>query len=520
MPCIFCYSTAYPLPSFSMERIFDMTNTQSIYKDISDRTDGEIFIGVTGPVRSGKSTFIRKFMESVVLPGIKNEKDRIRTADELPQSAGGRTVMTTEPKFIPDEAVEVTFGEGNTAKVKLIDCVGYIIPDIIGDTENGQIRMVNTPWSDEPIPFNVAAETGTRKVITEHSTVGVIVTSDGSIGEIPRENYVEAESRTVKELQELGKPFVIVVNSATPHTPEAEALALELEEKYTAPVALLNCQELDSSDACEIMKLLITEFPIKEIKLSLPCWTSALECDHAIKRSVTDMLKSSLTDISRMGDVKRMRKTLTDSLCDTLGGGECITREINMGTGKASLSVELSQELFYKTLRELSGLDINDESDIVRNLSSLSLAKKEYDRFASAVRDVESKGYGIVMPEMDDLTLAEPEIVKHSGGYGVKLRATAPSIHMIKAQIETELSPIVGTEEQSEELVRSLLSEFEEDPRSIWNTNLFGKSIYELVNDGLHAKLEHMPEDARERFGETLSKVINEGASGLICILL
>lgn len=497
-----------------------MTKSQSIYKDISDRTDGEIFIGVTGPVRSGKSTFIRKFMEVSVLPGIKNEKDRLRAADELPQSAGGRTVMTTEPKFIPDEAVEVTFGESNTAKVKLIDCVGYIIPDIIGDTENGQVRMVNTPWNEEAIPFNEAAEIGTRKVIAEHSTVGIIVTSDGSVGDIPRENYVEAESRTVRELQELGKPFVIIVNSSAPHTPEAEALALELEDKHTAPVALLNCQELDNSDVEEIMKLLITEFPIKEISISLPEWTSALDSDHLIRRSFTDMLKSSLADISRMGDVKRMRRALTDSLCEKLGGGECAVNEINMGNGNASLSVKLANELFYKTLNELSGLDVNGEADIVKYLTSLSKSKKEFDRFVSAVRDVESKGYGIVMPDMDDLTLAEPEIVKHSGGYGVKLRATAPSIHMIRAQIETELSPIVGTEEQSEELVHSLLSEFEEDPRSIWNTNLFGKSIYELVNDGLHAKLEHMPEDARERFGETLSKVINEGASGLICILL
>ncbi|MBR5632417.1 MAG: stage IV sporulation protein A, partial [Clostridia bacterium] len=280
-----------------------MTKSQSIYKDISTRTDGEIFIGVTGPVRSGKSTFIRKFMESVVLPGIKSEKDRIRTADELPQSAGGRTVMTTEPKFIPDEAVEVTFGEGNTARVKLIDCVGYLIPDIIGDTENGQVRLVNTPWNDEPIPFAEAAETGTRKVIAEHSTVGIVVTSDGSVGEIPRENYVEAEGRTVRELQELGKPFVIVVNSAEPHTPEAEALALELEGKYAAPVALLNCQELDSSDAEEIMKLLITEFPIKEISITMPRWTVALDSDHPIRRSVTDMLRASLTDITRMSDV-------------------------------------------------------------------------------------------------------------------------------------------------------------------------------------------------------------------------
>ena len=498
----------------------DMTKSQSIYKDISTRTDGEIFIGVTGPVRSGKSTFIRKFMESVVLPGIKSEKDRIRTADELPQSAGGRTVMTTEPKFIPDEAVEVTFGEGNTARVKLIDCVGYLIPDIIGDTENGQVRLVNTPWNDEPIPFAEAAETGTRKVIAEHSTVGIVVTSDGSVGEIPRENYVEAEGRTVRELQELGKPFVIVVNSAEPHTPAAEALALELEGKYAAPVALLNCQELDSSDAEEIMKLLITEFPIKEISITMPRWTVALDSDHPIRRSVTDMLRASLTDIARMGDVKRMRKSLTDSLCETMDGGECTVCEINMGNGNASLKIRLARELFYKTLHELSGLDVADEADIIESLTALAKAKKEFDRFASAVRDVEAKGYGIVMPDMDDLTLAEPEIVKHSGGYGVKLRATAPSIHMIKAQIETELSPIVGTEEQSEELVRSLLSEFESDPHSIWNTNLFGKSIYELVNDGLHAKLEHMPEDARERFGETLSKVINEGASGLICILL
>lgn len=497
-----------------------MTNSQSIYRDISDRTDGEIFIGVTGPVRSGKSTFIRKFMEAAVIPGIKNEKDRIRAADELPQSAGGRTVMTTEPKFIPDEAVEVTFGESSTAKVKLIDCVGYIIPDIIGDMENGQVRMVNTPWHDEPVPFNEAAEIGTKKVITEHATVGIVVTSDGTVGDIPRDNYVEAEERTVRELRELGKPFVLVVNSSVPQSPEAEALALELEAKYAAPVALLNCQELDNSDVEGIMKLLITEFPIKEISIAMPEWTGALDSVHPIKRSVTDMIKASLKGVSRMGDVKSLRMALTDSLHEMLGGGECTVDEVNMGNGNAALSVRLADELFYKTLNELSGLDVNGKSDIIRHLTALSDIKKEYDKFVSAIRDVEMKGYGIVMPDMDDLTLAEPEMVKHSGGYGVKLRAAAPSIHMIKAQIETELSPIVGTEEQSEELVRSLLAEFEEDPKSIWNTNLFGRSIYELVNDGLHAKLEHMPEDARERFGETLSKVINEGASGLICILL
>lgn len=497
-----------------------MVKNTSVYRDLTERTDGEIYIGVVGPVRSGKSTFIRKFMEELVLPGIKNEQDRMRASDELPQSAGGRTVMTTEPKFIPDEAATVSFGDGVTARVRLIDCVGYLIPDILGDTEDGKKRLVKTPWSKEPIPFDVAAEMGTRKVITDHSTVGLLVTGDGTVGDIPRENYVEAEERVADELRALSKPFAVILNSSTPDSPESERLAVELEEKYGAPVALLSCQDLDASDIEEIMKLIITEFPVREISVSLPEWTAVLESSHPIRRTLTECIKSIAADITRMGDVADFRRALSSTVGEVLGKCDSIVDTMSMGCGKVAISIKFSPELFYKTITELTGLDIKGEADLLSNLRTLSAVKKEYDRFADAIDEVNEKGYGIVMPDMEDMTLAEPEIVKQAGGYGVRLRATAPSIHMIRACIETELNPTVGTEEQSEELVRSLLSEFEEDPGGLWNTNLFGKSIYELVNDGIHAKLEHMPDDAREKLGETLAKVINEGASGLVCILL
>lgn len=497
-----------------------MAQTANIYRDIADRTAGEIYIGVVGPVRSGKSTLVRRFMEELVLPNMTGDYDRQRALDELPQSAGGKTVMTTEPKFVPDEAVTVCVDGVNEMKVKLIDCVGYLIPGALGDTENGEARLVNTPWQDDPIPFETAAEMGTRKVIAEHSTVGLLVTTDGTIGEIPRENYVAAEERVARELTELGKPFAVILNSKNPSSPEAETLADELEKKYSAPVALLSCTDIDSADIEGILKLIIPEFPIREVTLSLPRWMSVLEVDHWLKEAALSAVRSAAEGVRKMGDVKAFRRRLSEGLSEKCGKCDAELTAVDMGSGNAELTLDLPSELFYRMIGETTGITVADESELLSSMKSLAAMKKEYDRFAAAIDEVNAKGYGIVMPDLEDMTLDEPQIVKQAGNYGVKLRATAPSVHMIRADIETELSPVVGTEQQSEELVKFILEEFEEDPSSIWNTNLFGRSIYELVNEGLHAKLEHMPEDAREKLGETLGRIINEGASGLVCIIL
>ena len=488
----------------------------SIYKDIAERTANTFYLGVIGPVRTGKSTFIKKFMEALVIPNILDENERERARDEMPQSAAGKTVMTTEPKFIPDEAVEITLADNAVMKVKIIDCVGYIIPDAIGHIEDGHPRMVHTPWQSEPMPFIEAAELGTRKVINEHSTVGMLVTTDGTIGELPRENYVEAEERVVRELKEINKPFAIILNSANPRSDTAVSLAYKLEEKYSAPVALVNCLELDSDDIRHILELVLCEFPVCEIKVKLPDWLNALEVTHSLRGALNDFIMERASAVTKIGEISRV---FTD-----VGQSDIVKSvkvdKIDLGKGRASLTVELCDGLYYKTISELCGFDISSEEKLITLLRELAGMKEKYDRVAEALDEVEKKGYGIVTPEIDDLKLEEPEIVKQSGGYGVRLRASAPSIHMIKAEIETEISPVVGTEQQSEELVKYMLKEFEENPKKIWDSNLFGKTLYELVNEGLHTKLDHMPDDARAKLSETLARIINEGSGGLICIIL
>jgi stage IV sporulation protein A len=488
----------------------------NIYQDIAERTEGDIYIGVVGPVRTGKSTFIKKFMDLLVIPNIENSYRKERTRDELPQSAAGKTIMTTEPKFVPNEAVEIALGDNATLKVRLIDCVGYIVNGALGHIENNAPRMVSTPWFEQEIPFYQAAEIGTRKVITEHSTIGLVITTDGSITDIPREDYVDAEARVVRELKEINKPFIMLLNSTKPYDQEVQKLREDLENKYAIPVMAVNCAQLQIDDINTIMEKVLFEFPLKEIGINMPKWVDALENGHWLRVSMINAIKESLKNVSKIREVK--------IATSSLNGYDFIEKvyfdKIDLGQGKVLIDIATPENLFYKVLGETSGFDIDGEDKLITLMKELSNIKKQYDKIAFALHEVKQKGYGIVSPTIDELTLEEPEIVKQGNKFGVRLRASAPSIHMIRADIETEVSPIVGTEKQSEELVHYLLKEFEVDPRKIWKSNIFGKSLHELVNEGLHNKLYRMPEDAQIKLQETLQKIINEGSGGLICIIL
>ncbi|MBQ7354577.1 MAG: stage IV sporulation protein A [Clostridia bacterium] len=491
-------------------------NPSTVYDEIAVRTGGNIYIGVVGPVRTGKSTFIKRFLETVVLPGIPESYDRERARDEMPQSAAGKTVMTTEPKFIPDNGVEIETAGKMRLSVKLVDCVGYIVPDALGQTENGKPRMVMTPWSTTPLPFGEAAEMGTRKVITDHSTIGVLVTTDGSVTELPRQGYEEAERRVAAELTALGKPFVVVLNSAHPDDPASEALALELEARYNAPVALVSCQTLDADDILHILELVLHQFPLREVGVKLPDWVSVLEPDHPVRRGIQEALLSAAAKISRVGQAKEVFSTLAEA--DYIERAEL--RGLDLGIGRAELELTPPPALYYQVLSGWTGLSIADQRELITTVRNLAGIKRRYDKIAGALAAAEATGYGIVEPDVTEMRLEEPKIVHHSGGYGVKLKASAPSLHLIRTSIETEISPVVGTQQQSEDLIKYLLSEFEENPASIWSTNLFGKTLYELVNEGIHQKLAAMPEDARLKLADTISRIINEGSTGLICILL
>ena len=492
-----------------------MTNS-NIYNDIAKRTDGDIYIGVVGPVRSGKSTFIQRFMEGLVIPNIESEYEKSRANDELPQSAAGRTIMTTEPKFIPENGVEVNLDDAMKLKVRMIDCVGYIVPGSLGYIENEQPRMVMTPWYDEPVPFNMAAELGTQKVINEHSTVGVLVTTDGSISDIPRHEYEEAEERVVNELKSINKPFIILLNCLNPHNKEAVELSEKLSLKYSIPVMPINCQDLDIDGIKEIISKILYEFPIKEIAINVPKWISALDSNHWLKKDITSSIHSACKTTKKIRDLN----TLAEQIKNYEHVSDTKLNSVDLGSGCADIFVSLDDTLFYKIISEKSGIDISNDEELIENIIELSDIKQRYARFQNAINEVEATGYGIVMPTPEELTLEEPEIMHQGGRYGVRLKASAPSIHMMKANITTEVNPIVGSEKQSEELVMYLLKEFEEDPIKIWDSNIFGKSLNELVNEGLHTKLARMPDDARVRLQETLERLINEGCSGLICIIL
>ena len=491
-----------------------MKNT--IYQDIATRTNGDIYLGVVGPVRTGKSTFIKRFMETLVIPSIENVYVKERAKDELPQSGSGRTIMTAEPKFVPEDAVNVDLGEGVDCSVRLIDCVGYMVSSAAGQFEDGQERMVTTPWFSEEIPMSRAAEEGTHKVITEHSTIGLVITTDGSICDIPREDYVEAEERVISELRAIGKPFALVLNSAQPNAGATRELAGELSEKYGVSCVCVSCLELTEADISEILRSVLCEFPVVELGVFFPSWVDALPLEHPIKSAMLSTVREATKELSRIRDVFGVVKNLEAGE----GVEEVRLREMQMGCGCASLVIELPRSLYYQTISEQSGLDIHDDGDLMALLTEMSGIKSEYDRISVALRDVREKGYGVVMPSGDELHLEEPEIVRQGGRYGVRLKASAPSIHMIRANIETEVSPALGGEKASEEIINFLLQGFEGDVSRIWESNIFGKSLYDIASEGLTNKIKRLPEDAQAKLQETLQRIINEGGGGLICILL
>ena len=489
---------------------------RSIYKDISSRTHGDIYIGVVGPVRTGKSTFIKRFMDSIVLPNIGDENLRRRTKDELPQSSGGRTIMTTEPKFIPEEAVQINVDSTATLKVRMIDCVGYVVDSAMGYMEEDAPRMVKTPWDDSEMPFDRAAEIGTQKVINEHSTIGLLVTTDGTIGEIPREDYVKAEQRVVSELKAINKPFIVLLNSLNPDSLECSELASELTRKYQVPVLPVNCIELDENRIKAILAQVLFEFPVREVRVSIPKWLVTLPKDHWLKSNVFECIRENSGGMQKIREIQQVLDSV--SKCEYVDKAQLTT--LDLGKGSAGVSVELKGDLFFKILSEKTGIEINDEKSLLDCIFELSQKKSQFDKISKAYEQVKESGYGIVMPTLDELKLEEPQIIKQNGKYGVKLKASAPSIHMMKINTTAEVTPIVGSEQQSEELVTYLLKEFEESPQKIWESNIFGKSVNELVSEGLNNKLYRMPPQARAKVGETIEKIINDGCNGLICIIL
>lgn len=487
-----------------------------IYRDIAKRTQGDIYIGVVGPVRTGKSTLIKQIMDLLVLPNIENAYKKERAKDELPQSGTGKTITTTEPKFVPNEAVELVLKENAIFKLRMIDCVGYLVNGALGHQEDGKPRMVNTPWFEKQIPFEEAAEIGTRKVIKEHSTIGLVVTTDGSITDIKRESYVEAEERVISELKEINKPFVMILNTKNPNSPATFELKDQLEEKHNVPVIIKDCAKINMSDIHEILESVLFEFPVTEININLPGWLESIEPTHWLKGSILGAIKSAAAQVKKLRDV--------DGLVSSLSEVENVKKAnldgIKMGEGSALIDLITPDNLFYKVIQEKTGYEIEGDHQLIGMITELARAKREYDRIERALNDVKSIGYGLVPPSLDELTLEEPEMFRHGNQFGVKLRANAPSLHFIRADIATEVSPVVGTEKQSEELIKYLLEEFEQNPEKIWETNMFGKSLHDMVKEQLQNKLLMVPDDTRVKLQKTIQKIVNDGNGGLIAIIL
>lgn len=485
-----------------------------VYRDMKARTNGEIYIGVVGPVRTGKSTFIKRFMDLLVLPNMTDEHARARTRDELPQSASGTTIMTTEPKFVPKEAAAVKLSDDVEVKIRLIDCVGYMVEGASGHTENDEERQVKTPWFEYEIPFTKAAAIGTQKVIHDHATIGFVVTTDGSVTGLPRENYVPAEEKTVKELQAIGKPFLILLNCQKPYTDEAEALKEELEKKYGAAVVPVNCEQLKTEDIHEIMRQVLFEFPITEVEFYVPKWVEMLSRDHRIKQ---DLLNCARTVMDDLDDVRSIVSGTLESDSPYIDGIQ--VEQIEMDTGKVRIRVGFEQKYYYEVLSELTGADIKGEYELISTVKELASMKDELSRVRDAFADVKLKGYGVVAPSREDIRLEAPVIIKQGSKYGVKIRSEAPSIHMIRANIETEIAPIVGNEQQAEDLVQYIKKE-SETPEGVWGTNIFGKSVEELVMDGMKNKISMINDESQVKLQDSMQKIVNDSNGGMVCIII
>ena len=487
-----------------------------LYQDIAQRTGGNIYIGVIGGVRTGKSTFIKRFMDTVVLKYMPEGHEKERMLDELPQSASGRTIMTTEPKFIPNEPVELTLDGQLHLRVRLIDCVGYLVAGAQGHMDGDGPRMVQTPWSRESMPFEQAAELGTRKVICDHSTIGIVVTTDGSITGIARENYIPAEERVITELKELGKPFVVLLNSTHPSDPETQALASSLSEQYDVAVRSVDCAQLTEEDIYDILEEVLLAFPVRQVELTLPRWVDTLDVDHPIKQQILSSARHLMAQMDRIGGVK--------ALLEEMGQEPWLRKlyidEIDLGEGRVAAEGALAEGLFYQVLSETIGMELSDDCQLIHQMQQLGQMKQTYDKLENALAQTQQQGYGIVPPTASDIVLEEPELYRQGSRYGIRLRAKGRSLHIIQAQIETEVSPIIGTEEQTRQFLEELLAKRETDPDTIWEWNLFGRSLESLVNDGLMGKLYQMPPDVQMQLQQTLEKILSEGNGGLICILL
>ena len=491
-------------------------NTTEIYRSITSRNGGDLYIGVVGPVRSGKSTFIAKFMENMVLPKIENSGDKTRAIDEMPQSADGKVIMTTQPKFVPAKAYNVELIEGVRAGVRLVDCVGYMVDGAsLGEDENGKERQVKTPWSENNIPFSQAAEIGTDKVISDHSNIGIVISTDGSFTDIPRANYAFAEEKCVAKLKELNKPFIVVINSNNPTSDATKKLVSGLKMKYNTPVLALDVSTLNEENILSIFAEVLKEYPFEKIKFNIPAWLNVLPKENEYIAEIIEEGKKIAGELTKIGDMENV------SLFENSENFENLTKgEVNLDSGEITYEISPKQNLFYKVLSNQAGIEIASDFDLVCNLKELATAKKSYDRIKDALENLDENGYGIVAPTPDQMTLAEPEIVRQGSRYGVRLKASAPSLHIMKVDIETEVNPILGTEAQSEELLKNMMTQFENNPGDLWQTNIFGRSLFDLVNDGLKSKVTSMPEGAQQKMRKTLGRIVNEGKGGVICILL
>lgn len=487
-----------------------------IFRDIAERTGGDIYLGVVGPVRTGKSTFIKRFMDLLVLPNILNVFERERAKDELPQSGAGRQITTTEPKFIPSEAVEIVVRDNIHMNVRLVDCVGYAVDGAVGYESDNEPRLVRTPWNEQAIPFHEAAEIGTRKVINDHSTIGVVIITDGSITDIPRDAYLDAEERIISELRQIGKPFIVVLNTTRPYAEHTMELCRTLEEKYGVPVIPIDCVEMTPEDINQIMEEVLYEFPVAEVNIDLPKWVEELDISHPVRASFEESVRKAIDGVHRLREID----SALDRLTECQYAQEVFLKEMRLGTGIANIEITVIDGLFKKVLQEMTGIDIDGEHTLLRLVLDYSRAKKEWDKLAAAIEDVRNVGYGVVTPQLDEMLLDEPELIKQGGHYGIRLKASAPSLHILRADVSTEITPLIGTERQAEELARYLLDEFEADPQKVWESNIFGKSLHDLVREGIQNKLYRMPENAQHKLQDTLQRIVNDGNGGLICIII